>query len=267
MATSTIAGPFRTHYIQYLVTSVHQAYPTPLRILEPDSLNQIAHPRIVYVLPVNPDISWRWHDGLDTFLQAGYHNTYGMIAVAPAFSDWPWYANHPTDQSRQQETFLVDEIVPFIDQLYPQASRVRLLLGFSKSGNGAFQLLLRHPDIFYGAAVWDAPLMQAQPNQFEMPDIYGTQVNFNRYHIPTLLEENAATLRATIRLALFGYGLFGGPHPPPWSANHVGQAHTLMQNLAIPHLYDNSINRAHRWDSGWMSDAVAALNAMTSETI
>ena len=49
-----------------------------------------------------------------------------------------------------------------IEQHYPaRADRDgRLLVGFSKSGWGAYSLLLRHPDRFGKAAAWDAPLME-----------------------------------------------------------------------------------------------------------
>jgi len=36
-----------------------------------------------------------------------------------------------------------------------------------------------------------------------------------------------------------------------------------MEQLGIPHLYDNSTYRAHRWDSGWLGQAFAALDEMS----
>ena len=59
----------------------------------------------------------------------------------------------------------------------------RLLLGFSKSGWGAFSLLLRHPDVFGRAAAWDAPLMMNKPGPYGSGDIFGTPENFARYQI------------------------------------------------------------------------------------
>lgn len=265
LAQPDISEPVELDYIQYIIASEHQAYPNSIRILEPDNLDEIENPRIVYVLPVNPDVRVQWNDGLDTFKQLDLHNQYGMIAVAPSFSNWPWFADHPEDAALQQETYFVEDVVPFIDSLYPEASETRLLLGFSKSGNGAFQLLLRHPDLFWAASVWDTPLMKESPDQFEMPDIYGTQENFDSYYIPTLLEENADLLKESTRLALFGYGFFGGPNPPEWTVAHVDQAHELLESLEIPHIYDNSTEREHRWDSGWMEAAVAALDEMSQQ--
>lgn len=264
MTMTATADPIRLNYLQYVIDSDCQAYANALRILLPDELQATENPRLLYVLPVNPDVSARWGDGLDTVMQLDLHNRYGMIAVAPSFSDWPWYADHSDDLKIRQETYFVEEVVPFVDGLYPQASQTRLLLGFSKSGNGAYQLLLRHPELFHAAAIWDAPVMMGKADKSSMPDIYGTEENFEHYYIPRLLEEHAAQLRPSARLGLFGYGFFSGENEYPEVGEHVASAHQLMKRLGIPHIYDNSTWREHHWDSGWVADAVAALDEMSS---
>jgi hypothetical protein len=182
--------------------------------------------------------------------------------VAPSFSDWPWYANHPTDPKIQQESYFLQAVVPLIDRLYPKASKKRLLVGFSKSGNGSYQLLLRHPELFTAAAIWDAPIMYDSPQKFEMPRIYGNQENFDKYCIPQLLRKQANLLSGKPpRLALFGYSLFGGPNPR--YGPHIEEAHALMDTLRIPHIYDDRSTREHRWDSGWLEPAVEALVTMS----
>lgn len=260
--TATMA-PIRLNYLQYVIDSGCQAYANALRILQPDRLESVANPRLLYVLPVNPDVSARWGDGLDEVMRLDLHNRYGIVAVAPAFSDWPWYADHPGDPKIRQETYFVEEIVPFVDGLYPQA-QTRLLLGFSKSGNGAYQLLLRHPALFRAAAIWDAPVMMKRTDRWLMPDIFGTEENFENYYIPRLLEENTAWLRSSARLGLFGYGAFSGEKAVQSWGEHIESAHHLMESLGIPHIYDNNTWREHRWDSGWVESAVAALDKMSS---
>jgi hypothetical protein len=257
-----IAGPFALHQSIYVVSSPHQAHDLPVRVLLPKKLDKVKSPGVLYVLPVEPEIQFRFGDGLTTMEHLELHNKFGLIAVAPAFSDWPWYANHPTDPKIQQESYFLEDVVPLIDRLYPKASQKRLLVGFSKSGNGAYQLLLRHPDLFAAASIWDAPLMCDAPKMFEMPRIYGDQKNFDPYCIPQLLRKQASLLSGTpARLALFGYSLFGGPHPT--FGHHIEEAHALMESLRIPHIYDNSSPREHRWDSGWLEPAVAALVTMS----
>jgi hypothetical protein len=246
----------------YIVSSHHQAHDLPLRVLLPDNLEAIDSPKVLYVLPTEPDIGARTGDGLLTIEQHNWHNKYGLIVVAPSFSDWPWYANHPTNPEIQQETYFVDEIVPFIDGLYPQAGKKRLLLGYSKSGNGSYQLLLRHPELFLAASIYDAPLMFNGAGQFAMADIYGDQNNFDKYCIPQLLRKRADLFRGKPpRFALFGYCMFGGPNPV--NGPHVEEAHALMEHLGIRHIYDDSTCRDHRWDSGWLEPAITALEDMS----
>ena len=91
----------------------------------------------------------------------------------------------------RQEACFLQVIVPYIEHHYPvEAERSsRLLLGFSKSGWGAYSLLLRHPDLFGRAAAWDAPLMKDRPDQYGMGEIFGTQENFEKYQVTRLLEQ------------------------------------------------------------------------------
>ncbi len=250
----------------YIVHTNNEAYDTNVRILTPDtSLGKMRYqnnPRVVYVLPVNPDVTTEWNDGLYTILQGDLHNEYGFVAVAPSFTNWPWYANNPTDPTIQQETYFITEVVPLIDSLFPEAIGKRLLLGFSKSGNGSYQLILRHPDLFMAASIWDAPVMKTAPDEFEMPQIYVTQDNFNQYCIPTLLPQQASLFQSKARLGLFGYAVFSGPNTDR-GVDHIGLCHALLNSLNIPHYYDDSTQRIHRWDSGWMPLAVEALDLMS----
>ena len=111
-----------------------------------------------------------------------------IIFVFPTFSDLPWYADHPTNPAIRQEMYFMKVVVPFVEASYP-ASDERLLLGFSKSGWGAWALLLRHPDVFRRAAAWDAPLMMEQVGKYGTSGIFGTQKNFEQYRPADLLRE------------------------------------------------------------------------------
>jgi len=250
----------------YIIHTLNEAYDTNVRILLPDTkegqARYLNNPRVVYVLPVNPDVTTQWNDGLYTVSQADLHNQYGFVAVAPSFTNWPWFADNPTDPKIQQETYFVKEVVPLVDSLFPETSKKRLLLGFSKSGNGSYQLILRYPDMFMAASIWDAPVMKTAPDEFEMPQIYVTQDNFNQYCIPLLLPEKASLLQGRPRLGLFGYAVFSGPSTDR-GVDHIVGCHTMLNSLNIPHYYDDSNQRIHRWDSGWMPEAVEALDLMS----
>lgn len=87
-----------------------------------------------------------------------------------------------------QESYLLEDILPRL------SGRI-LLLGFSKPGNGALTLLLRHPERFAAAAAWDAPFLLDTPGKYGAVEIFGTAENFAGYRIPALLEKRAAELR------------------------------------------------------------------------
>jgi S-formylglutathione hydrolase FrmB len=204
------------------------------------------------VLPVEAGNEQRWGDGLGEIQKHRLHQQYPAFFVAPTFSHLPWYADHPSRAEIRQETYFLKVVLPFIEQRYPVQTEPsgRHLLGFSKSGYGAFSLLLRHPDVFGCAVAWDAPLAMAQPNRYGMGDIYGTQENFEHYRISALLEQRAAELRGPPRLFLLGYGNFRDQHQ---------SAHALMLKLGVKHHYEDGPERRHHWDSGWVAPAVELL--------
>src|SRR5205807_6283589 len=137
-------------------------------------------------------------------------NKLQAVFVAPTFSHLPWYADHPTKAEMRQEAYFLKVVVPFTEKPYRLQAEAsgRLLLGFSKSGWGAFSLLLRHPDVFAKAAAWDAPLMMDAPGKYGSGDIFGTKENFQKYQLTRLLEERAGKLGDGKRLAVLGYGNF-----------------------------------------------------------
>ena len=242
--------------IHYEVTSPYQAGRTTLRILAPKSSTSTAAKRILFVLPVEPGEEHHYGDGLDAVRQLGVHEKLGWIVVAPSFSHWPWYADHPSDPAKQDESYMLKAVIPLVDRLYPSPPRKRLLLGFSKSGWGAFSLILRHPDLFEAAAAWDAPLMKDKPDAYEMPQAFESQANFEQYQISRLLTQRANPFQSRQRLGLYGYGNF---------REHVTTAHDLMDRLRIRHDYANDTHRDHVWASGWIESAVQALDTMSKD--
>ncbi len=241
-------------FLVHAVRSPYQAGVTHIRVLLPDKLEPGKRYPVIYVLPVEAGNENRYGDGLAEIKKHDLHNKLQAIFVAPTFSHLPWYADHSTKVDIRQETYFLKVIVPFIAKTYPVQTgpHGRLLLGFSKSGWGAFSLLLRHPDVFGKAAAWDAPLMMTRPDRFGMGEIFGTQANFEKYRITRLLESQAGKLGKEQRLLVIGYGNF---------RDHHEQAHALMARLEIPHAYRDGPARKHDWHSGWVTDAVEWLLA------
>lgn len=227
----------------------YQAGPTEIRVLLPDRMEKGKRYPVVYVLPVEAKNGTQFGNGLAEIKKLDLHNKYGVIFVEATFSHLPWYADHPTDAKIRQETYFLKVVLPFIEKNYP-VSAVRWLLGFSKSGWGAFALLLRHPDVFAKAVAWDAPLMMAKPNRYGMGEIFGTQGNFEKYQLTKLLEARSKELGKEPRLMILGYSNF---------REHHEQAHALMKRLDIAHEYRDEKKTPHTWHSGWVADGVKWL--------
>ncbi len=246
--------PDVTGILVHEVQSPYQAGTTLIRVLQPDTLLNGKKYPVIYVLPVEARTESRYGDGLSEVKKLDLHNKFGAVFVAPTFSHLPWYANHPTNQLIRQESYFIKIVVPFIDQHYPVRGEAggRLLLGFSKSGWGAWSLLLRHPDLFGKAIAWDAPLMMDKPGMYGSGEIFGTVDNFEHYRVSKLLEENAKKFsnENEKRLVLIGYGNF--------RAEHV-QAHAFMDERKIAHEYRDGPERKHDWHSGWVNEAVEVL--------
>jgi len=234
------------------VESTYQSQPTHIRVLLPQPLEADRRYPVIYVLPVEAGLENRYGDGLKEIQQQGLHKRFAAIFVAPTFARLPWYADHPTDASIRQEAYLLKVVVPFIDKTYPtQAERPgRLLLGFSKSGWGAWSLILRHSELFEKAVAWDAPLMLDQPGKYGSGPIFGTTENFAEYRITDLLSRQAAHFRGSPRLILLGYGNFRSEHE---------QLRPLLKQLEISHIERDGPQRTHDWHSGWVSEGVEAL--------
>ncbi len=236
------------------ISSPYQAGTTQVRVLLPDRREKGRRYPVVFVLPVEAGSESRYGNGLLEVKKQDLHNKLRAVFVAPTFSHLPWYADHPTQPEIRQETYFLKVVVPFLEKNYPVATGAegRFLLGFSKSGWGAFSLLLRHPDLFARAAAWDAPLMMDRPGPYGSGAIFGTPENFEKYQITRLLRARAEAFQKEKRLILVGYGNFREQHQ---------KAHALMTDLKIAHEYRDGPARNHDWHSGWVAEAVSLLLA------
>ncbi len=233
--------------------SPRQTGETAVRIFLPDNSDSPAPPRLLLVLPVEAGTENRWGDPAAEVRRIDLANRYNLVVAIPTFSALPWYADHPTDKRLRQESYLLDDVLPLIDRHHGTQSSAgtTMVVGFSKSGWGAWSLLLRHPSIFARAAAWDAPLMQRKPDQYGMGPIFGDQANFNRYLVSDLVKRQAQLLRGHKRLVLTGYF-------QSFRAHHVAM-HRLLTELEVPHTYRDGPKRDHHWESGWLDEAVGLL--------
>jgi S-formylglutathione hydrolase FrmB len=234
------------------VQSPFQEGTTQIKVLLPDNREPDRKFSVIYVLPVEAKNEARYGDGLAEVKTHDLHNKHQAIFVAPTFSHLPWYSDHPTDPLIREETYFLRVVVPFVERTYPVEAgpEHRLLLGFSKSGWGAWSLLLRHPNVFGRAAAWDAPLMMERLGKYGTAPIFGTQASFEAYRLTDLLQSKRDSLGPQKRFVLTGYDNFRPDHE---------QMHALLDRLKIPHDYRDGPQRKHDWHSGWVPEAVDLL--------
>ena len=153
---------------------------------------------IVLALPVEAGgtATAEYGGAIDLVRSAGWHSRHNVAVVTPAFSTTPWFGDRSPSPSgsgspavRQeagagaghrggawssggrrdaapvrQEAYILEVIVPWLIGGGARSAGFHLggnisLVGFSKSGWGAFSLLARNPAVFERAALWDAPTM------------------------------------------------------------------------------------------------------------
>lgn len=249
------ASKIKSHRIY----SPFQKDSTTIRVLVPDNFSSDEAYRVLYILPVREQGNAKNGDPLIEMVKEDLHNTHQVLCVFPGYTHLPWYADHSVDVTMQDESHLLKTVLPFIDENYPTMKRKegRLLLGFSKSGWGALTLLLRNSEAFHKAAGWDigirmdvnVPLDSAYVNAAERT--FGDLDNFEKYRVSTLLRKNKDRLGPSARI--FYYSTGGN------RARGGAVIHELMVELEIPHLYLFEPKRKHRWDSGWIRNAVQFL--------
>ena len=239
-------------WLVHTVQSEFQAGTTEIRVLIPDGPVPAQPYATLYVLPVEAGDGRHWGDAMQEVRRLDLHNEHHLVCVYPTFSHLPWYADHPQQATIRQESYFLRVVVPFVERTYPvrREPASRLLVGFSKSGWGAFSLLLRHPDVFGKAAAWDAPLAMSQPNRYGMEEIFATQENFERYRITSLLRQKAEVLQR--QAAVDSPRIRQLPRPA------LGRR-VVVERAADPPRLSRRPQRPHAWDSGWLPDAVRLL--------
>lgn len=229
--------------------SEYQAHPAKVEILLPkDMPASDKRLPVLYILPVGGPP--RAGGGLVEAKKADIANKYGVICVSPYFTSIPWIGNHVTDPKIQQESHMLNVVVPWIDGIYPTQADAegRWLIGFSKSGWSACTLLMRHPDVFGYACAWDVPFMLNGEDNPKDWGPYGLSENFGtkeqmQMSLPTrLAQEHADRLKDRKRLVI-GVGDF-------WKSQSM-KYHEFLDNLGIPHVYRDDLVFKHAWETGW----------------
>ena len=131
----------------------------------------------------------------------------------------------------------------------------RWLIGFSKSGNGALSLILRHPHVFSAAAAWDAPAQFTDMSAFPG---HGREFR-NRSELRSLRDPDAGARSSAEAFAQRNRIWISGDQSA-WTV-HMVQLDQQMNQAGVLHTFVQGGSAAHSWFSGWLNGAVIALDA------
>ncbi|MFG3136444.1 alpha/beta hydrolase-fold protein [Streptomyces sp. NPDC050149] len=210
--------------------------------------------RIVVALPVEKGDGSKYGRSLDEIGQLPPDLRDGTAFVAPTFSESPWLVNHATRANCRQEDHLVHVVVPTVHALLGGQSRRPVhLLGFSKGGFAALNLLTRYPDRFSVASIWDPSLLSGRPPHPQLVEVAGSTGRLNEYDVRQNLCRHAPALRGACRIALGGIGTLAAD----WIAGRQ-----LLEELQIPHHAYQDAPAEHRWDTAWLAPAMRQVLAL-----
>ena len=238
----------------YDIISANNGYgPESLRVLAPAKpAPGVAH-NFLIALPVEPREGNINGDGISTMQALDAQDKYNLTIIEPSFAIDPWYANSSTYANIQYETFMIQELMPWIKQnLATTGNEQTWLIGFSKSGLGAQDLILKHPDLFTLAASWDFPADMSSYAQYNSAIAYGTDANFQANYRLTqsFVDARKGPFLSNNRIWIGGADGF---------PTDVSDFDVLLTSEGILHSTGTSQSIPHRWDSGWVPIALASL--------
>jgi len=144
------------------------------------------------------------HGALPTvYLLHGYSGNYaGWVKIAPQLQDKAdqlqinivcpdaansWYFDSPIDSSIRYESYIIKELIPYIDQHYSSInSRTkRAITGLSMGGHGGLYLSIRHLDVFGAAGSTSGGVdFRPFPNNWEIKKHWAIIPRTNQFGMP-----------------------------------------------------------------------------------
>jgi hypothetical protein len=240
------------------------AHPFAVRVLAPDNPSANYAHSFLYALPVDAGLAQSTYgSGLDELQLLGLQNQYNATIIEPIFPIDSWYADSSVDATVDYETFTATLLPAWVDSnLATSGAEKNLLIGFSKSGYGALDLLFKHPAVFDAAAAWDFPADMASYNDFGTisSNNYATDANFqNNYRLTgSFIDTWKAPFTAADRIWISGYNAF---------QTDVADFDALLTSHGVSHTLSAQTYASHTWSSDWLPNAVAGLYGLEQTLI
>ncbi len=120
-------------------------------VVLPENYSEKKHYPVVYLLHGYSDNYAKWIKTVPAIKTLATQHQ--MILVCPDGGYSSWYLDSPLDSAYQYETYIIKELLPYIDAHYftiPGKSG-RAITGLSMGGHGALYLAIRNRDLFADA--------------------------------------------------------------------------------------------------------------------
>ncbi|MBC6368540.1 alpha/beta hydrolase family protein [Algoriphagus sp. AK58] len=109
---------------------------------------------VVYLLHGGSGAFNDWHQKVtEKELVNRMADDYNLIIVTPGVGPASYYYDSPIMDTVRYETYIISELIPFIDKNYRTLAKKesRAITGLSMGGHGAITLSAKHPDLFVAA--------------------------------------------------------------------------------------------------------------------
>ncbi|SDS99631.1 alpha/beta hydrolase-fold protein [Bradyrhizobium canariense] len=237
-------------------------HPFEVRVLTPTDPSTSYEHSFLFALPVEGAPQSTYGDGLNELQKLDVQDQYNATIIEPIFPTDPWYADNPNDPTMDYETFVAKFLPEWVDSTFgTTGDEKNLLLGFSKSGYGALDLLLKHPGVFDAAAAFDFPGDMTAYNDYgaDSAGNYGTDLNFqDNYRIGQAFLDTLKAPFTTQDRILISEG--------PAFATQVADFDSLLTSNGVEHtLLTTQTSDTHAWYGGWLSADVAGLYGLETD--
>ena len=116
-----------------------------------------------------------------------------MIFVYPDGGKSSWYFDSPIDSSMQYESYIIKELVTYVDANFPTKAnpKSRAITGLSMGGHGGLYLAIRHSDVFGAAGSTSGGFdFRPFPKSWNLPNILGEyETNQARWYDYTVMRQ------------------------------------------------------------------------------
>ena len=255
-ATFVRGGTDGNGVVTYNATTpiVNDGVPIAVRVLAPTNASGSGLPHnFLYMLVLEAFPTDSFGDPMaDVAVALNLPNKYNVTVIAANLPGQCWYGDDIADPGDQRETYLVSDVVPWVTSTFGTGGENHLLIGFSRSGMGAQDLIFRHPSVFAKAASWDFPSSSMTAYNLFSADIFGNEANFEaNYQLSTAnVTKWSGPFTGSNRIWIGGYEAFQAD---------IVSYDSLLTSLGMPHTLGAMANIAHEWESGWVEPAVQSL--------